>query len=232
MIEVRQADKRARHRHSWLDRRQTFSFADHDDPAFMGFAAMHVLNEDRLAPGEGFDGRAHKDIEIITYVLQGTLAHSDNLGTGALVRAGDVQRISAGTGVRHSEHNASGSEPVHLLQISIIPDHRGRDPGYEQKRFAEDEKRDRLRLIGSRDGRYGSVRIDSDVDLYAARLTRDRILEYWPAEGRRIWLQIVSGAAHANGEPLQAGDGAAMVEEPRIKLRAVEETQLLLFDMA
>jgi hypothetical protein len=232
MIEVREAAERSRHRHDWLDRRRTFSVADGHDPVAAGFAALCVLNEDRVAPGGGFDGHTHKDVEIITYVLNGTLAHSDDLGTGALIRAGDVQRVSAGTGLRHSEHNASGNEPVHLLQISILPDHRGRRPSYEQKRFADDEKRDRLRLICSQDGRYGSVRIDKDVDLYAARLATDRIIEYWPAEGRRVWLQILAGDVHANGQPLRAGDGAGLVAEPRIKVRALEETELLLVDMA
>lgn len=232
MIEVRRADERGHGQHGWLDTRHTFSFADYHDPEFMGFGPLRVINEDRVVPGRGFGTHGHRDMEIVTYVLDGALEHRDSLGTGSVIRPGDVQRMSAGTGVEHSEFNASESEPVHFLQIWIIPDHRGGPPSYEQKTFGEEEKRDRLRLIGSRDGRDGSVTIDCDIDVYAALLGEDRIIEYWPAEGRRAWLQVARGSVRVDGEPLEAGDGVAMVEESRIKVRALAASEILLFDMA
>jgi redox-sensitive bicupin YhaK (pirin superfamily) len=232
MIEVRQAKERGHGEHGWLDSRHTFSFADYYDPKFMGFGPLRVINEDRVAPGRGFGAHSHRDMEIISYVLEGALAHRDSLGTGSVIRPGDVQRMSAGTGVEHSEFNASDSEPVHFLQIWILPEHRGRQPSYEQKSFPEKEKRDRLRLIGSRDGRAGSVTIDRNLDLYVALLGRNELIDYRPADGRKIWLQIARGSVRVNGEPLEAGDGAAFESEPKIELRSLEDSEILLFDMA
>lgn len=232
MIEVRRANERGHAHHGWLDTRHTFSFADYHDPEHMGFGPLRVINEDRVQPGRGFGTHSHRDMEIITCVLDGALAHRDSLGNGSTIRPGDVQRMSAGTGVQHSEMNASSSEPVHFLQIWIIPEHTGRPPSYEQKTFSEDERRGRLRLIGSRDGRDGSVTIDRDVDLYTSLLETDDVLEYRPAEGRKAWLQVARGSLRVDGEPLAAGDGAAIERAPLIKVRALESSEFLLFDMA
>ncbi|HLT92764.1 MAG TPA: pirin family protein, partial [Woeseiaceae bacterium] len=184
MIEVRKAEARGHADHGWLDTRHTFSFADYYDPNFMGFGPLRVINEDRVAPGQGFGAHGHRDMEIISYVLEGALEHRDSLGNGSVIRPGDVQRMSAGTGVRHSEFNASETELVHFLQIWILPERPGGEPGYEQKSFPEDERRGRLRLIGSRDGREGSVTIQQDVDLYSSLLWEGQVIEHRPAAGR------------------------------------------------
>lgn len=232
MITIRKANERGHGQHGWLDTRHTFSFADYYDPDHMGFGPLRVINEDRVAPGRGFGTHSHRDMEIITYVLEGALEHRDSLGTGSVIRPGDVQRMSAGTGIQHSEFNASDSEAVHFLQIWILPEHLGRKPSYEQKTFPLEETRDRLRLIASRDGRQGSVTVDRDVDLYAATLSKDRSIEHPLAEGRQVWLQIARGAVRLDGESLEAGDGVALTESSSIALRALEDCELLLFDMA
>lgn len=231
MIEVRKAEARGHADHGWLDTRHTFSFADYYDPNFMGFGPLRVINEDRVAPGQGFGAHGHRDMEIISYVLEGALEHRDSLGNGSVIRPGDVQRMSAGTGVRHSEFNASETELVHFLQIWILPERPGGEPGYEQKSFPEDERRGRLRLIGSRDGREGSVTIQQDVDLYSSLLWEGQVIEHRPAAGRKVWIQVARGSVAVNGERLEAGDGAAITDEPAIELRGSGDSELLLFDM-
>ncbi len=231
MIEVRKAEARGHADHGWLDTRHTFSFADYYDPNFMGFGPLRVINEDRVAPGQGFGAHGHRDMEIISYVLEGALEHRDSLGNGSVIRPGDVQRMSAGTGVRHSEFNASETEPVHFLQIWILPERAGGEPGYEQESFPEDERRGRLRLIGSRDGREGSVTIQQDVDLYSSLLWEGQVIEHRPAAGRKVWIQVARGSVAVNGERLEAGDGAAITDEPAIELRGSGDSELLLFDM-
>jgi redox-sensitive bicupin YhaK (pirin superfamily) len=232
MVEVRKAGERGHADHGWLDTRHTFSFADYYDPDFMGFGPLRVINEDRVQPGQGFGAHGHRDMEIISYVLEGALEHRDSLGNGSVIRPGDVQRMSAGTGVRHSEFNASETEPVHFLQIWILPERPGGDPGYEQKHFPESERRGRLRLIGSRDGREGSVVIRQDVDLYSSLLPEGQTLEHRPAAGRLAWVQVARGSVSVNGERLEAGDGAAITGDPTITLRGLRDAEFLLFDMA
>jgi quercetin 2,3-dioxygenase len=232
MLQVRRAAERGHAEHGWLDSRHTFSFADYMDPKFMGFGPLRVINEDRVQPGQGFGAHSHRDMEIISYVLEGALEHKDSLGNGSVIRPGDVQRMSAGTGVTHSEFNPSKSELVHFLQIWILPERAGARPSYAEKRFADADKRDRLKLIGSRDGRDGSVVIHQDVALYAAALGNGEQVEHTLADGRRAWVQVTRGAADVNGEPLSAGDGAALTAEPKIAIRGTADAEVLLFDMA
>ncbi|MDW8201740.1 MAG: pirin family protein, partial [Cyanobacteriota bacterium SKYGB_h_bin112] len=213
MITIRSAHDRGVANFGWLDSRHTFSFGNYYDPNHMGFATLRVINEDKVAPGQGFDTHGHRDMEIISYVLAGRLEHKDSIGTGSVIRPGDVQRMSAGTGILHSEFNASQTEPVHFLQIWILPEQRGIQPGYEQKTFTDEEKQGQLRLVGSRDGRDGSITIHQDVNLYASLLTdRDTIVYPLPT-GRVAWLQVVRGAVRLNGQLLSAGDGAAISDE-------------------
>lgn len=199
----------------------------------MGFGNLRVINEDRVIPGAGFGTHSHRDMEIISYVLEGKLAHRDSMGTGSIIRPGDLQRMSAGTGVRHSEMNASDTEPVHFLQIWLLPESDGLAPSYEQKHFKVDDKQNQWRLIGSRDGREGSVTIHQDVRLYAATLDADAELVCGLDSGRRAWLQIVRGAVMVDGQILEAGDGAAVADLNAIMLTANEDnTEILLFDLA
>lgn len=232
MLTVRHADDRGHADHGWLDSRHTFSFADYWDPAHMGFRALRVINEDRVAPGGGFPTHPHRDMEIISYVLAGALAHRDSMGTGSVIRPGEVQRMSAGTGVRHSEHNALRDQPVHFLQIWLIPDRRGHTPSYEQKVFPEAERRGRLRLVASPDGADGSVSIHQDVRLYGALLDGDERAELALAPGRHAWVQVARGAVEVNGVRLTAGDGAALSDEPRVTLTGGREAEVLVFDLA
>jgi redox-sensitive bicupin YhaK (pirin superfamily) len=232
MIVLRPGAERGHFDHGWLDTYHTFSFADYHDPRHMGFRALRVLNEDRVAPGAGFPTHGHRDMEIVTYVLEGALEHRDSLGTGSVIRPGEVQRMSAGTGVRHSEHNASSTEPVHLLQIWLLPDRAGRRPEYEQKAFADAERRGRLRLIVSPDGRDGSVTVHQDTRLYATRLDAGQRVTHALAPGRHAWVQVARGRLMLNETLLEAGDGAAVVEEPDITLAGVEDAEALLFDLA
>jgi redox-sensitive bicupin YhaK (pirin superfamily) len=197
----------------------------------MGFGPLRVINEDRVAPGGGFATHSHRDMEIISYVLEGGLQHKDSMGHGSVIRPGDVQHMSAGTGVRHSEFNASDAEPVHFLQIWILPERDGAAPGYDQKTFPAAEKAGRLRLVASGDGRDGSIAINRDVDLYATILEPGEAVEHRVAEGRATWVQVVRGAVTANGDSLGAGDGAGSVSEEDIRIEAVEKTEVLLFDM-
>ncbi|MEW6330790.1 MAG: pirin family protein [Pseudomonadota bacterium] len=227
MIKLRKATDRGHANHGWLDSWHTFSFADYHDPAHVQFSALRVINEDRVAPGEGFPTHPHRDMEIITYVLEGALEHKDSLGTGSVIRPGEVQRMSAGTGIRHSEFNHSPSEPVHFLQIWIIPDRQGVQPGYEQKRIGLDGQ---LRLVASPDGRDGSVSIHQDARIYAARLNGSEVT-HTLAPGRRAWLQVARGAVKLNETSLQAGDGAAIENETTLRLMADGSAEVLLFDL-
>lgn len=232
MINVRKAAERGVANLGWLDSRHTFSFGHYHDPRHMGFGPLRVINEDRVEPGAGFDTHSHSDMEIISYVLQGGLEHKDSLGTGAVIRPGDVQRMSAGTGIRHSEFNASRSEPVHFLQIWILPERRGIAPSYEQKAFAREEQAGDWRLVGARDGRDGAVTIHQDVDLYATLLSPGQTAQFQPRAGRKLWLQLVRGEGRLNEQAVQAGDGAAIEGEEALALTADGAVEALLFDMA
>ena len=232
MITRRPAKERGHFDHGWLDTYHSFSFSEYHDPAHMGFRSLRVINEDRVDPKAGFPPHSHRDMEIITYVLAGALGHKDSMGTGSVIRPGDVQRMSAGTGVTHSEYNGSEKEPVHLLQIWILPEQRGIAPGYEEKRFPAEEKRGRLRLIASRDAAEGSVTIHQDARVYASLLNGGQTVRHPLAPGRGAWLHLVSGAATVTGTALVTGDGAAVENEGALEIRADEPTELLLFDLA
>jgi len=231
MITVRHRQERGQTLLDWLDSRHTFSFGDYYDTAHMGFGSLRVINDDRVAPGAGFGRHPHRDMEILTYVLAGSLEHRDSLGTGSVIRPGDVQRMTAGTGILHSEYNHSPAEPVHLLQIWILPEQRGLPPGYEQRNFPESERRGRLRLVASRDGREGTIRVRRDVDLYAALLGPGDVVAHALRPGRRAWVQVATGAVTLNGQPLQAGDGAAVEDEAALRLTAEGPAEVLLFDL-
>ena len=231
MITIRKAKERGHADHGWLDTYHTFSFADYWDPRHMGWGPLRVINEDRVAPGTGFPTHGHRDMEIITYVLEGALEHRDSLGTGSVIRPGEVQRMSAGTGVRHSEYNASKTEPVHLLQIWIQPARPGIAPGYEQKTFGDAERRGRLRLIAAADGRDGAVTIHQDAAVYATTLARGQRVEHTLEPRRLAWLQIARGAPLVNGERLEQGDGAAIENERRLEIEAPEPAEALHFDL-
>jgi redox-sensitive bicupin YhaK (pirin superfamily) len=232
MITIRHAAARGATRLAWLDSRHTFSFTDYFDPQHMGFGALRVINEDRVAPGAGFSTHGHRDMEIITYVLEGALAHKDSLGTGAVIRPGEIQRMTAGTGILHSEFNASASEPVHFLQVWLLPERSGLEPGYEQKATAEADRRGGLRLVCARDGRDGAVRIHQDADLYTSLLAPGEVVRHRLRPGRRAWIQIAHGEVEANGARLAAGDGAALEAGPTLELRALSAAEVLLFDLA
>lgn len=232
MITIRPAQARGAVNIGWLDSQHTFSFGEYSDPNHMGFATLRVINEDKVTPGKGFPTHGHRDMEIITYVLEGTLEHKDSIGTGSIIRPGDVQRMSAGTGIRHSEFNASTTEPVHLLQIWMLPEQAGIEPGYEQKTFTEAEKRGKLRLVGSHDGRDRSVTIHQNVDLYATTLEEGETVSHVLAAGRVAWLQVARGAVQLNDHSLTTGDGAAIAQESRLRLQAITPAEVLLFDMA
>jgi redox-sensitive bicupin YhaK (pirin superfamily) len=229
MITIRKAEERGHFDHGWLDTYHTFSFADYYDPDFMGFRALRVINDDRVAPGRGFGTHGHRDMEIVTYVIEGALAHRDSMGTGSIIHPGEVQRMSAGTGVMHSEMNASLEEPVRLLQIWILPERRGITPGYEQKEFGEDERREKLRLVASRDGSEGTVTIHQDVKLYASLLDGGNVRHDF-AENRYGWLQVARGNADINGQKLKEGDGAAIANEASVVIKGVG-AEILLFDL-
>jgi redox-sensitive bicupin YhaK (pirin superfamily) len=231
MITIRKAKERGHADHGWLDTYHTFSFADYWDPRHMGWGPLRVINEDRVAGGRGFPTHPHRDMEIITYVLEGALEHRDSLGTGSVIRPGEVQRMSAGTGVRHSEFNVSKTEPLHLLQIWIEPARTGIAPGYEQKLFAEAERRGRLRLIAAADGREGAVTIHQDAAVYATTLARGERVEHALDAGRLAWLQVARGGLLLNGERLAQGDGAAIENERRLEIEALEPAEALLFDL-
>ena len=232
MIHLRKSDDRGRADHGWLDSRHTFSFAEYHDPHYMGFRSLRVINEDRVRPGEGFGTHPHRDMEILSYVIEGALEHKDNMGTSSVIRPGEVQRMTAGTGVLHSEYNPSRKEPVHFLQIWIVPEKKGLRPGYEQKMFSEAERRNRLRLVASRDRRDGSLAIHQDADLYTTLLDPGTSVVHPLAADRHAWIQVARGEVSLNGRPLHAGDGAAVSKEPSVELKASSDAEVLLFDLA
>jgi redox-sensitive bicupin YhaK (pirin superfamily) len=232
MMTVRKSGDRGHADHGWLDSRHTFSFADYDDPAHRGFHALRVINEDRLAPGQGFGRHSHRDMEIISYVLEGGLEHRDSTGSGAVLRPGDVQRMSAGTGVIHSEYNASRQAPVHFLQIWIMPDRRGMPPSYEQKTFPDADKAGRLRLVASPEGADGSVTIHAGTRLYAGVFGAGQSAEHTLAPGRHAWVHVVRGRARIHGVALGAGDAVALSEERTVRIEGIDAGEVLVFDLA
>lgn len=232
MMRIRKATQRGHADHGWLDTYHSFSFADYYDPEHMGFRALRVINEDRVQRGMGFPTHPHRDMEIISYVLEGALEHRDSMGNGSVIRPGEVQRMSAGTGITHSEYNHSKTEPVHFLQIWIMPSTNGVTPGYEQKAFSESEERGVLRLVASQDGREGSVSIHQDANLYAAILESGEELVHNIPAGRHVWLQVPRGKATVNGLTLEQSDGAAISEEDQVLIVGQEKTEILLFDLA
>jgi quercetin 2,3-dioxygenase len=231
MLEIRPSNERGGGDYGWLNTRHTFSFDQYRDPRWMGFRSLRVINEDFVGPGGGFPMHPHRDMEIITYVLEGALAHKDSMGNGSIIHPGAGQRMSAGSGVRHSEANPSTKDAVHLLQIWILPDRQGHQPGYEQKSFPEEEKRGRLRLIASLDGADGSVTIHHDAKLYVSLLSPGQQVEHELSQGRFAWLQVAKGAVAVNGKALKQGDGAA-TDDRKLIMKASEESEILLFDLA
>jgi len=232
MITLRQSSDRGHANHGWLDSYHTFSFANYYDPNHMGFRALRVINEDWVQSGKGFGTHGHRDMEIITYVLDGVLEHKDSLGNGAVITPGEVQRMSAGTGIMHSEFNPSQTEPVHLLQIWILPDRQGLQPSYEQRAFGLEERQGKLRLIAARDGREGAVTIHQDVDLYSAVLQKGDRVSYQLQPNRYGWLQVAKGEVNLNGSALKAGDGVALSEAESLKIGTDTSAEILLFDLA
>jgi quercetin 2,3-dioxygenase len=232
MIKFRDRMARGESRTGWLDSRHTFSFADYWDPAQMGFRALRVINEDRVIPGAGFPTHGHRDMEIITYVLEGALAHKDSLGNGATIRPGEVQRMSAGTGILHSEFNASKSESVHFLQIWILPDRAGLPPSYQQKPFPLAERRGRLRLVAAPDGDEGAVTLHQDARLYLGGLGAGERVSHEIAKGRGLWLQVARGIVALDGTEMREGDGAAVEGQPSVAIAAETDAEILLFDLA
>ena len=230
MITVRKSEDRGHFDMGWLDTYHTFSFDRYHDPAHMAFRSLRVINEDRVQPGHGFPMHSHRDMEIITYILEGALSHRDSMGNGSVIRPGDVQRMTAGTGVSHSEQNPSPSEPVHLLQIWITPNARNLQPGYEQKVFTDDEKRGRLCLIASNDGSKGSVTINQDASIYATILDAGLSVTHKLASNRHAWIQMARGAARLNEVELNQGDGVAVSGEPELNITG-DGAELLLFDL-
>lgn len=231
MLTVRKAEDRGHANHGWLDTWHTFSFADYQDPREMGFGPLRVINDDKVQPGQGFGTHGHRDMEIITYVLEGALEHKDSIGNGSIIRPGNVQRMSAGTGVRHSEFNPSRDERVHLLQIWIEPKITGVKPGYEEKQFGTAEKKGQLRLIASPDGREGSVTIHQDAYVYASMLDGKDAVTHRLAAGRRAYVHVARGAVKANGTPLKGGDGVKIENESAIELKDAREGEVLVFDL-
>jgi redox-sensitive bicupin YhaK (pirin superfamily) len=232
MREIRRSDDRGLAEHGWLKSFHTFSFADYHDPRQMGFGPLRVINEDRVQPGQGFGTHAHRDMEIISYVLDGGLAHKDSMGNGSVIRPGDVQRMSAGTGVRHSEYNASDRDLVHFLQIWIEPDVRGVPPSYEEKHFDDASKRGKLALIASRDAREGSVRLHQDADVYAALVDGDETIEFRAQPSRRLYLHVVRGEVTMNGEKLSAGDAMKLWgDDNAVRIEKGRDAEVLLFDL-
>ncbi len=229
MTTLRRSEDRGHANHGWLDSYHTFSFADYHDPRHMGFRSLRVINDDRVAPGGGFPTHRHRDMEIVTYVLDGALEHKDSMGTGSVIRPGDVQRMSAGTGVAHSEFNASKTDPVHLLQIWILPDRSGYSPSYEEKHFDAADKRGRLRIVASRDGRDGSVTLHQDATIHAGLFDGDERAEHALAPGRAAWVHVARGTLSVNGERLTAGDAAAIGDH--VTLERGEGAEVLVFDL-
>jgi len=232
MIQVRKAAERGHFDHGWLDTYHTFSFGDYFDPAHVGFRSLRVINDDRVQPGQGFGMHGHRDMEIVTYVLEGALAHKDSLGNGSIVRAGELQRMTAGTGVRHSEFNPSDKEWVHLYQIWLLPGRNGLQPSYEELALDEAEKRGRFRLVASPDGADGSLTIHQDARLYLASLMPGEAVTHQIESGRAAWLQVLRGRVDFLGNDLSAGAGVATTDENAVAVRATAPSEVLLFDLA
>jgi len=232
MITVRKSEERGGGHYGWLNTKHTFSFSDYQDPRWMGFRSLRVMNEDYVAPASGFPTHPHSDMEIITYVLGGKLEHKDSLGTGSVILPGDGQRMTAGRGIRHSEYNPSKSEQVHLYQIWILPEKKGLEPSYEQKSFPTEEKHGKLRLIASPDGKDGSVKINQDARLYVSLLGAGDEVAHSFGKNRHGWLQVAKGSVELNGKRLQRGDGAAISDEQKLNVKGIEESEVLLFDLA
>jgi quercetin 2,3-dioxygenase len=232
MIQVRKASERGHFDHGWLDTYHTFSFGDYYDPAHMGFRSLRVINDDRVQPGQGFGMHGHQDMEIVTYVLDGALQHRDSMGNGSVLRPGELQHMTAGTGVRHSEFNPSDKEEVHLYQIWLLPERKGIRPGYEQKAFSEEERRGNLRLVASPTGEDGSLPIRQEARLYLSTLQAGETVAHALKPGLHAWLQMLRGRAALNGQVLFAGDGAAVSEEERLEIRGQDDAEVLLFDLA
>ena len=231
MLDVIQSESRGSADHGWLRAKHTFSFAEYQNPERVEFGKVRVINEDRIAPGKGFETHPHRDMEIVTYVIDGAIAHKDSMGNGTVITAGEIQRMTAGTGVQHSEFNHSQDKELHLLQIWIYPEKNGLEPGYEQTRFSREDKLNRLRLVGSRDGRDGSITIHQDVDLYASVLEAGNELSLDLRPNRKVFVQIVDGDIAVNGQRLSVGDGAQMEDEPVLQISALTEAEFLVFDM-
>jgi len=230
-MQIRRAAERGHANHGWLDTNHTFSFADYYDPDHMGFRVLRVINEDKVAPGRGFGTHGHRDMEIISYVLSGELGHKDSLGTGSTIKPGEVQRMSAGTGVQHSEMNASKTEPVHFRRLWVIPDRQGVTPGYEQKAFPASERQGKLRVVASPDGRDGSVTIHQDATLATTLLAPGDKVEHTLAKGRYAWIQVARGAITVNGESLDTSDGVAVAGTGPITITGVKDAEVLVFDL-
>jgi hypothetical protein len=231
MLQIIRSEERGHADHGWLNARHTFSFAEYHNPDMMGFGPLRVINEDRVAPGKGFGTHPHRDMEIVTYIIDGALEHKDNMGNGSVIRPGDIQRMTAGTGVLHSEFNASEDELVHLLQIWILPEQNSLPPGYEETHVSTEDRHNRWRLIGSRDGRHGSLTIHQDLDLYATILEAGEKLEHSFSKGRRGFLQVARGSIAVDGNDLAAGDGAALNSPRILSIVATTDAEMLLFDM-
>ncbi len=231
MFDIIRSDTRGSADHGWLKAKHTFSFADYRDPERVHFGNLRVINEDRIAPGQGFGTHPHNDMEIVTYIISGAIEHKDSMGNGTVIRAGEVQRMTAGTGILHSEFNQSQDEELHLLQIWIFPEEKNLEPGYEQTLFAREDKLNQLRLIASHDGRDGSITINQDVDLYASVLEGGNEVNLGEVTNRRIFVQVVSGELDVNGQKLLAGDGAQIRHAPDIRAEAKMETEFLLFNL-
>lgn len=231
MIEIRKAKSRGHANHGWLDTYHTFSFASYQDPNFMGFRSLRVMNEDVVQPGQGFGTHPHRDMEIVTYVLSGALEHKDSMGNGEVLTPGEFQRMTAGTGIMHSEFNPSSDEPVHLYQIWLLPKQRGLKPSYEQKRFAENERLNRLRLVASPDGAQGSLTIQQDASVFLCTLEVGKSVEYSFAAGRFGWLQVLSGKVQVNDSTLETSDGAAISDLSDIRIAATSASEVMLFDL-
>jgi quercetin 2,3-dioxygenase len=232
MLTLRRAADRGHAQHGWLDSHHTFSFADYYDPKHMGFRALRVINDDRVEGGQGFGAHPHRDMEIISYVLEGALAHKDSMGTGAVIRPGDVQRMSAGTGVMHSEFNASKVDEAHFLQIWLLPDEKGVKPDYAQKEFSDEEKRGRLRLVASPDGADGSLTIHTDARVYAGLFDKGEETSFTLPENRYGWIQVARGTLRINDIELAAGDGLAIEKERALTIQGLDDAEILVFDLA
>lgn len=232
MITIRKAEERGHANHGWLDSHHTFSFANYYDPKHIGFRTLRVINEDRVSPSNGFGTHGHRDMEIITYVLEGALEHKDSIGTGSVIQPGEVQRMSAGTGILHSEFNHSQTQPVHFLQIWLLPEKKGLSPSYEQRNFSPAKTPGKLHLVAARDGRENAVTVHQDVDLYAAVLKEGDRISHTLQPQRHAWVQVARGTITLNSLPLNTSDGAAISEETDVVIEATKDAEILLFDLA